>query len=57
MSRELNRKQKNMLLLEDKIEHIENTYQPIGLVTLYLKEPKQSLRRLKKQMAREEHNG
>ena len=36
--------------LEDRIEYIENTYKPIGLVTLYLKEPKQSLRRLMKQI-------
>ena len=35
--------------LEDKIEHIENTYQPIGLVTLYVKFLKKDLKSLRAQ--------
>ena len=35
--------------LEDKIEHIENTYKPIGLVTLYVKFLKKDLKSLRAQ--------
>ena len=39
-------KELKIKIFEDKIEHIENTYKPIGLVTIYVKHLKKDLKAL-----------
>ena len=41
-----NIKELKIKIFEDKIEHIENTYKPIGLVTIYVKHLKKDLKAL-----------